>query len=134
MLYGGRRPADHIRLDARPGQQCVDQGTLATADLAKQRQVDDFQLATPCQFLQCMQQVVLARRRAYTGSVEFDGARLADKLRDEPSTYLGTMVNGYPNLVMIAGPRSGSASTNFPRAMAEASGSEHVRGMYQAVL
>ena len=90
-----------------------------------------------------------------------DGARLADKWRDEPATYLGTMVNGYPNLAMIAGPQSGSASTNFPRAIethvdwitelleycvnhgttrfeacaeAETSWNEHVRDMYQAVL
>lgn len=90
-----------------------------------------------------------------------DGARLADKWHDEPATYLGTMVNGFPNLLMIAGPQSGSASTNFPRAIethvdwitglvqhcrdsgltrfeaspeAEASWNDHVREMYQAVL
>lgn len=90
-----------------------------------------------------------------------NGARLAEKWHDGPSTYLGTMVNGYPNLLMIAGPQSGSASTNFPRAIethvdwitdlvtycqdrgisrfeaspeAEAAWSEHVRDMYQTLL
>jgi len=46
-----------------------------------------------------------------------DGATLADHWRDGPSTYLGTLVHGFPNLLMIAGPQSGSASTNFPRAI-----------------
>jgi len=45
------------------------------------------------------------------------GGKLADQWRDGPSTYLGTMVHGFPNLLMIAGPQSGSASTNFPRAI-----------------
>ncbi len=90
-----------------------------------------------------------------------DGQRLAEKWRDEPATYLGTMVNGFPNLLMIAGPQSASASTNFPRAIeshvdwitdlvkycmdqglarieaspeAEAAWNEHVREMYQMVL
>ena len=30
-------------------------------------------------------------------------------------TYLGLFVSGFPNMVMVAGPQSGSASTNFPR-------------------
>jgi len=90
-----------------------------------------------------------------------NGKRLAEKWKDGPSTYLGTMVNGYPNLLMIAGPQSGSASTNFPRAIethvdwitdlvtycldrginrfeaspeAEATWNEHVRDMYQTLL
>ena len=46
-----------------------------------------------------------------------DGKKLTDKWRDEPATYLGTMASGFPNLLMIAGPQSGSASTNFPRAI-----------------
>ena len=90
-----------------------------------------------------------------------DGEKLADKWKFAPATYLGTMVNGYPNLLMIAGPQSGSASTNFPRAIeahvdwitdlvkycmdngltrfeaspdAEESWNAHVRDMYEAVL
>lgn len=90
-----------------------------------------------------------------------NGARLADHWREEPTTYLGTMVHDFPNLLMIAGPQSASASTNFPRAIetsvewmtqfvqhamaqgitrfeaeadAEAAWNDHVREMYQAVL
>lgn len=43
------------------------------------------------------------------------GARLRDKWRDGPSTYLGMMVHGFPNMFMPAGPQSGSASSNYPR-------------------
>ncbi len=43
------------------------------------------------------------------------GQTLRDKWRDGPSTFLGMMINGFPNLVMPAGPQSGSASTNYPR-------------------
>lgn len=43
------------------------------------------------------------------------GARLRDKWRDGPSTYLGMMIHGFPNMFMPAGPQSGSASTNYPR-------------------
>ena len=43
------------------------------------------------------------------------GQRLADKWKDGPVTFLGMMVNGFPNLLTIAGPQSGSASTNYPR-------------------
>lgn len=46
-----------------------------------------------------------------------DGQSLADKWRDGPSTYLGLMTHGFPNLLMIAGPQSVSGSTNFPRAI-----------------
>jgi cation diffusion facilitator CzcD-associated flavoprotein CzcO len=46
-----------------------------------------------------------------------NGARLRDKWRDGPSTYLGIMTHGFPNLLMIAGPQSVSGSTNFPRAI-----------------
>ena len=31
------------------------------------------------------------------------------------STFLGMMIHGFPNLLMPAGPQSGSASTNYPR-------------------
>lgn len=43
------------------------------------------------------------------------GERLAEKWRDGPSTFLGMMIHGFPNLFMPAGPQSGSASTNYPR-------------------
>ena len=43
------------------------------------------------------------------------GAKLSDKWRDGPSTFLGMLVHGFPNLLMPTGPQSGSASTNFPR-------------------
>lgn len=43
------------------------------------------------------------------------GQKLRDKWRDAPSTYVGSLVHNFPNLVMIAGPQSGSSSTNFPR-------------------
>lgn len=42
---------------------------------------------------------------------------LADKWREGPSTYLGLMTHGFPNLLMVAGPQSVSGSTNFPRAI-----------------
>ena len=44
-----------------------------------------------------------------------DGASLREKWRDGPSTFYGVMVHGFPNMLMPAGPQSGSASTNFPR-------------------
>jgi cation diffusion facilitator CzcD-associated flavoprotein CzcO len=43
------------------------------------------------------------------------GARLADKWKNAPSTFLGMLVHGFPNLLMPTGPQSASASTNFPR-------------------
>jgi len=46
-----------------------------------------------------------------------DGVSLADKWRDGPSTYVGLLTHGFPNLLMIAGPQSVSGSTNFPRAI-----------------
>lgn len=46
-----------------------------------------------------------------------DGQRLADKWHEGPSTYLGLTTQGYPNLMMVAGPQSISGSTNFPRAI-----------------
>ena len=46
-----------------------------------------------------------------------DGEALADRWADGPSTYLGTLAHGYPNLLMIAGPQSVSGSTNYPRAL-----------------
>lgn len=46
-----------------------------------------------------------------------DGMSLADKWRDGPSTYLGLLTHGFPNLFMVAGPQGVSGSTNFPRAI-----------------
>ncbi len=43
------------------------------------------------------------------------GRSLREEWRDGPSTYLGVLIHGYPNLLMPTGPQSGSASTNFPR-------------------
>jgi cation diffusion facilitator CzcD-associated flavoprotein CzcO len=43
------------------------------------------------------------------------GEKLSGKWKDGPSTFLGMMVHGFPNLLMPTGPQSGSASTNFPR-------------------
>ncbi len=90
-----------------------------------------------------------------------DGATLRDKWRDGPQTYLGMLVHGFPNMVMVAGPQSGSASTNYPRgvesgvdwltglleyawehghtrleatAESEADWTEHVEQMYSKVL
>ena len=45
------------------------------------------------------------------------GVSLREKWRDGPSTYLGLMTHGFPNLLMVAGPQSVSGSTNFPRAI-----------------
>ena len=46
-----------------------------------------------------------------------DGASLGERWRDGPSTYLGVLSHGFPNLFMVAGPQSVSGSTNFPRAI-----------------
>jgi len=43
------------------------------------------------------------------------GLKLADKWRTSISTFLGMMIHGFPNMLMPAGPQSGSASTNYPR-------------------
>ncbi|MCO5131757.1 MAG: NAD(P)/FAD-dependent oxidoreductase [Xanthobacteraceae bacterium] len=44
-----------------------------------------------------------------------NGEKLADLWKDGPSTFLGMLVHGFPNLLMPTGPQSASASTNFPR-------------------
>ncbi|KJC61083.1 cyclohexanone monooxygenase [Bradyrhizobium sp. LTSPM299] len=44
-----------------------------------------------------------------------NGEKLADKWKQAPSTFLGMLVHGFPNLLMPTGPQSASASTNFPR-------------------
>ena len=43
------------------------------------------------------------------------GEALADKWRTTISTFLGMTIHGFPNMLMPAGPQSGSASTNYPR-------------------
>ncbi|MCP3856887.1 MAG: NAD(P)/FAD-dependent oxidoreductase [Actinomycetia bacterium] len=56
---------------------------------------------------------------AFTGPFDrmeirgIDGQRLRDKWADGPVTYLGLMVSGFPNMLMLAGPQI--AATNFPR-------------------
>lgn len=42
------------------------------------------------------------------------GQKLRDKWHDGPVTYLGLQAAGFPNLFMLAGPQSASASSNFP--------------------
>lgn len=42
---------------------------------------------------------------------------LKEKWCEGPSTYLGVMTNGFPNLLMVAGPQSVSGSTNYPPAI-----------------
>ena len=44
------------------------------------------------------------------------GQKLRDKWADGPITYLGMQVHGFPNMITLAGPQSGSASTNYPAA------------------
>ncbi|MGH1492007.1 MAG: flavin-containing monooxygenase [Acidimicrobiales bacterium] len=46
-----------------------------------------------------------------------DNEALAEKWSDSPSTYLGVLTAGFPNMLMVAGPQSVSGSTNFPRAI-----------------
>jgi cation diffusion facilitator CzcD-associated flavoprotein CzcO len=43
------------------------------------------------------------------------GVRLRDVWADGPQTWFGIQVHGFPNMIMLAGPQSGSASSNFPR-------------------
>jgi cation diffusion facilitator CzcD-associated flavoprotein CzcO len=44
-----------------------------------------------------------------------DGVSLKDKWRDGPQTYLGVLVEDFPNLLMVMGPHA--ALGNFPRAV-----------------
>jgi len=87
------------------------------------------------------------------------GARLRDKWAEGPVTYLGAMVSGFPNFLMLVGPQT--AASNFPRGAelsvdwvtpfleymwakgyqrfdvdeaAEAEWFQHVKDMYQGVL
>jgi cation diffusion facilitator CzcD-associated flavoprotein CzcO len=43
-----------------------------------------------------------------------DGCRLKDVWADGPQTYLGVLVEGFPNMLMVMGPHAGLG--NFPRA------------------
>ncbi|NOT55882.1 MAG: NAD(P)/FAD-dependent oxidoreductase [Deltaproteobacteria bacterium] len=43
------------------------------------------------------------------------GQQLRDKWVEGPTTFLGLQISGFPNMVMLAGPQSGSSATNFPR-------------------
>jgi len=43
------------------------------------------------------------------------GRKLREAWADGPDTYLGLFAHGFPNLVMLTGPQSASASTNFGR-------------------
>jgi cation diffusion facilitator CzcD-associated flavoprotein CzcO len=58
---------------------------------------------------------------AFTGAFDrlditgVGGQKMGDKWADGPETYLGLLVSGFPNLVMLAGPQI--AATNFPRAI-----------------
>lgn len=45
------------------------------------------------------------------------GRKLRDKWADGPITFLGMLSHDFPNLLMLSGPQSGSASTNIPRAI-----------------
>ena len=57
---------------------------------------------------------------AITGSFDridirgVDGVRLKDKWKTGPQTFLGILVEGFPNLLMVMGPHAGLG--NFPRA------------------
>jgi cation diffusion facilitator CzcD-associated flavoprotein CzcO len=44
-----------------------------------------------------------------------DGLRLKDKWKSGPETYLGVMVNGFPNMMMLMGPHT--ALGNIPRSI-----------------
>jgi cation diffusion facilitator CzcD-associated flavoprotein CzcO len=57
---------------------------------------------------------------AITGSFDridirgVDGVALREKWRDGPQTFLGILVDGFPNMLMVMGPHAGLG--NFPRA------------------
>jgi cation diffusion facilitator CzcD-associated flavoprotein CzcO len=57
---------------------------------------------------------------AITGSFDridtrgVDGVSLKEKWRDGPQTFLGILVDGFPNMLMVMGPHAGLG--NFPRA------------------
>ena len=45
------------------------------------------------------------------------GRNLRDVWADDPDTYLGIFVHGFPNLFMIGGPQGSSTTINFPRSI-----------------
>ena len=45
------------------------------------------------------------------------GVSLREHWREEPMTYLGVQVAGFPNLFTLAGPQAASVATNFPPAI-----------------
>ena len=47
--------------------------------------------------------------------VGVDDRKLRETWDHDPISYLGIGVSGFPNLITLAGPTSGSVSTNFPR-------------------
>jgi cation diffusion facilitator CzcD-associated flavoprotein CzcO len=57
---------------------------------------------------------------AVTGSYDridirgINGVRLTEKWKEGPKTYLGILIDGFPNLAMVMGPHAGLG--NFPRA------------------
>ena len=57
---------------------------------------------------------------AITGSFDridirgVDGVSLKEKWKDGPQTFLGILVDGFPNILMVMGPHAGLG--NFPRA------------------
>jgi cation diffusion facilitator CzcD-associated flavoprotein CzcO len=57
---------------------------------------------------------------AVTGSYDridiqgIDGVRLREKWKEGPKTFLGILIDGFPNLLMVMGPHAGLG--NFPRA------------------
>lgn len=44
-----------------------------------------------------------------------DGVRLKEHWKDGPETCIGVQVCGFPNMFILVGPQSGSATANFPR-------------------
>jgi cation diffusion facilitator CzcD-associated flavoprotein CzcO len=61
-----------------------------------------------------------------------NGLTLKDKWRDGPVTGYGMAISGFPNLLTLAGPQSGSVATNFPRGIEEAV--DWCTGLLQAAL
>ncbi len=63
---------------------------------------------------------------AVTGAFEridftgVDGRKLKDKWQAGPITQLGATTEGFPNLLMLTGPQSGSGNTNFGRGVEDA--------------
>jgi cation diffusion facilitator CzcD-associated flavoprotein CzcO len=54
-----------------------------------------------------------------TGS---NGLLLRDRWKDGPETCLGVQTTGFPNLLTLVGPQSGSVAANFPRGIEDSVG------------